>query len=67
MILCDREIQALVRNKVAVIDPCPPPESRRWSSMALDLTLHGVLLEWIVDPTSARGSSACRPACPSAS
>jgi dCTP deaminase len=49
MILCEREIQALVRNQLVVIDPCPPPESPRWSSTALDLTLDGVVLEWVVD------------------
>jgi dCTP deaminase len=51
MILCEREIQALVRRKLIVIEGCPEPTSKRWSSTALDLTLHGVLLEWIVTST----------------
>jgi dCTP deaminase len=46
MILCEREIQALVRRGLVVIDPCPSPDSKRWSSTALDLTLHKVVLEW---------------------
>ena len=58
MILCGREIQALVRNKLITIDPCPPGDSKRWSSTALDLTLHDVVLEWIVGgppPTGGPG------------
>jgi dCTP deaminase len=58
MILCDREIQALVRNKLIGIDPCPPPESKHWSSTALDLTLHGVVLEWLVDKSLPAGGQA---------
>jgi dCTP deaminase len=48
MILCEREIQALVRQGQIIIDPCPPSDSKRWTSTALDLTLHVVVLEWIV-------------------
>lgn len=58
MILCEREIQALVRNKIIIIDPCPLPNSKRWSSTALDLTLHGVVLEWITDKTPPTGGTA---------
>jgi dCTP deaminase len=58
MILCEREIQALVRNKLVVIDPCPPPDSKRWSSTALDLTLHDIVLEWIVDRAPPTGGKA---------
>jgi dCTP deaminase len=58
MILCEREIQALVRNRLIVIEPCPPPESPRWNSTALDLTLHEVVLEWIADRAPPSGGKA---------
>ncbi len=58
MILCEREIQALVRNKLVVIEGCPPADSKRWSSTALDLTLHEVVLEWVVDKPPPRGGKA---------
>ena len=58
MILCEREIQALVRNRLVIIDPCPPPESKRWSSTALDLTLHGVVVEWVVEKPLPTGGIA---------
>jgi dCTP deaminase len=58
MILCEREIQALVRNGLVIIEPCPPPDSRHWSSTALDLTLHGVVLEWVVDKPPPTGGKA---------
>ncbi|MCZ2341479.1 MAG: hypothetical protein LC104_06735 [Bacteroidales bacterium] len=55
MILCEREIQALARRKLITIDPCPGETSRQWSSTALDLTLHDVVVEWIIPnlPTGA--------------
>lgn len=46
MILCDREIQTLVARKIITIEGCPPNDSPRWSSTALDLTLHDGLLVW---------------------
>jgi dCTP deaminase len=46
MILCDREIQSLLDQRLIVIDPRPGPDSKQWSSTAVDLTLHGVVLEW---------------------
>jgi len=46
MILCDREIQALLDEGHLLIDPRPPADSKQWSSTAVDLTLHGVILEW---------------------
>jgi dCTP deaminase len=58
MILCEREIQALVRNKYITIEGCPKPDSKRWSSTALDLTLHGVILEWITDKPLPTGGKA---------
>ncbi|MCI0464613.1 MAG: hypothetical protein L0Z62_47410 [Gemmataceae bacterium] len=45
MILCDREIQALLDRGLIGIDP--RPDAKQWSSTAVDLTLSGVVLEWI--------------------
>jgi dCTP deaminase len=58
VILCEREIQALVRNKLIIREGCPPPDSRRWSSTALDLTLHSAVLEWVVDTPHPAGGVA---------
>lgn len=55
MILCEREIQALNRRGLITIDPCPEPTSRLWSSTALDLTLHDVLVQWITPKTLPTG------------
>jgi dCTP deaminase len=44
MILCDREIEALVHLKIINIDPLPPKQL--WTSTAVDLTLDRVLLVW---------------------
>ena len=44
MILCDREIQALLDDGQLVIEPRPSADSRQWSSTSVDLTLHGVVL-----------------------
>src|SRR5262245_47779003 len=48
MILCDREIEALVESGTIVITDVPPKEL--WTSTAIDLTLHGVLVEWTPKP-----------------
>ena len=58
MILCEREIQALVKRKLVVIEGCPEPDSKRWSSTALDLTLHDVILEWDVTGAPPTGGAA---------
>ncbi len=58
MILCEREIQALVKRKLVVIEGCPNADSKRWSSTALDLTLHGVILEWDVTSAAPTGGAA---------
>jgi dCTP deaminase len=55
MILCEREIQALVRRELVVVDPLPSPDSKNWASTSLDLTLHDVILEWIPEQTSPTG------------
>jgi len=46
MILCEREIQALLDDGAVLIDPRPGNDSGQWSSTAVDLTLEGVVLEW---------------------
>jgi dCTP deaminase len=46
MILCEREIQALLDDGLMLIDPRPPAESPQWSSTSVDLTLHNVLVKW---------------------
>lgn len=56
MILCDREIQALLDDGQLVIDPRPPSDSKQWSSTSVDLTLHGVVLEWAPQPPLAGGT-----------
>ena len=58
MILCEREIQALVKRKLVIIEGCPEPDSKRWSSTALDLTLHNVILEWDVTSAPLTGGAA---------
>ena len=58
MILCEREIQALVNRGLVAIEGMPGPTSRRWSSTALDLTLHSVVLEWIVTNAPPTGGAA---------
>jgi dCTP deaminase len=44
MILCDREIEALMRQGLIRISPEPPKDL--WTSTAIDLTLHRMLLRW---------------------
>ena len=39
MILSDREMLAAIARKAIFITPCPPEDSNRWTSTALDLTL----------------------------
>ncbi|WP_169979918.1 dCTP deaminase [Tautonia rosea] len=44
MILSDREIEAALEDKQLIINPRPNAEL--WSSTAIDLTLHGVMVRW---------------------
>ena len=44
MILCDREIQAAIRDGIILIDPLP--DEAWYTSTALDLTLAEVVLRW---------------------
>jgi dCTP deaminase len=44
VILCDREIQALLEDGVVLIEPVP--EKKLWTSTAIDLTLHNILVRW---------------------
>src|SRR5947209_59909 len=62
MILCDREIQALLDEGQILISPRPAPDSKQWSSTSVDLTLHGVLLEW--RPTEPAGGGPIPPIVP---
>lgn len=39
MILSDREMQAAIAKGDIIITDCPPPDSPRWTSTTLDLTL----------------------------
>lgn len=55
MILCEREIQALLDDKHLIIDPIPTNESKQWSSTAVDLTLHDVILKWTPRDPSGGG------------
>jgi dCTP deaminase len=62
MILCDREILALLDDGQILIDPRPPADSELWSSTAVDLTLHEVILEW--DPKMPAGGGPIPPIVP---
>jgi dCTP deaminase len=53
MILSDQEIQAALESGMLLIDP--KPDSSMFSSMALDLTLDGVLLRWNVPESLPSG------------
>jgi deoxycytidine triphosphate deaminase len=44
VILCDREIQALLEDGAVLIEPVP--EKKLWTSTAIDLTLHNILVRW---------------------
>lgn len=46
MILSDREIQAAIAKGDIVITDCPPPDSPRWTSTTLDLTLDAEIRPW---------------------
>jgi dCTP deaminase len=46
MILSDREIMAAIARKAIFIKDCPPSDSPRWSSTALDLTLDAEIRPW---------------------
>lgn len=48
MILCDRELEALIQDGAILIDPVP--DKQLWTSTAIDLTLHSVLLRWTPRP-----------------
>jgi dCTP deaminase len=63
MILCDREIQALIDSGAVIIDP--KPGERQWSSTAVDLRLHNVLLKWNPAPPPTGGPiNPVQPAAP---
>jgi dCTP deaminase len=49
MILSDREIAAALDNGNIRIDP--RPDERLWTSTAIQLTLHGVVLQWTPKPS----------------
>ena len=55
MILCDREVQALLEEGQVLIDPLPDANSELWSSTALDLTLASVLVQWKATPPTGGG------------
>ncbi len=61
MIFSDREIRlAIARGAIGLV-PCPPPDSPRWSSTTVDLTLDTELRIW--GPlTSPTGSNVVDPA-----
>ena len=55
MILCDREVQALLEEGQVLIDPLPAPNSELWSSTSLDLTLAAILVQWRATPPTGGG------------
>ncbi len=59
MILCDREIQALIEDGLFLIDPIPPKEY--CTSTSLDLTLDNVVLKWEPKPTPNGSPIELRP------
>lgn len=59
MILCDREIQALLDEGQLLIDPRPPNDSILWSSTSLDLRLEQVVVEW--EPKMPAGGGPVAP------
>jgi dCTP deaminase len=59
VILCDREIQALLDDGQLLIDPRPPVESPQWSSTSLDLRLERVIVEW--EPKMPAGGGPIAP------
>ncbi len=59
MILCDREIEALLEDGSIRIDPIP--DKSLWTSTAIDLTLDEVLLEWDPKPLPSGQRSEPRP------
>src|SRR5262249_16981717 len=46
MILSDREIQAAIARGGIIPIPCPPPDSPRWTSTTVDLTLDAEVRPW---------------------
>lgn len=63
MILCDREIEALIQDGQILIDPVP--EKSLWTSTAVDLTLDKVLLRWEPKPLPDGGGHPIQPFSPS--
>jgi dCTP deaminase len=59
MILCDREIEALLQDGAIKIDPLP--DKRLWTSTAVDLTLDNVLLRWTPRPSATGQPNHPRP------
>jgi dCTP deaminase len=59
VILCDREAEALLDDGAVLIDP--RPDKARWTSTAIDLTLHDVLLEWTPQPLPTGEPNEPRP------
>src|SRR5262245_41063270 len=47
MILSDREILAAVARGAIGLTPCPPADSLRWTSTAVDLTLDAEIRPWV--------------------
>lgn len=64
MILCDREIQALIEDRAILLEDenGNPPEKDLWTSTAVDLTLHGVLRRWTPKPLPTGQPNEPRPA-----
>jgi deoxycytidine triphosphate deaminase len=62
MILCDREIQALIEADAIRIEPLPKKEL--WTSTAIDLTLSKVLLKWVPKEPPPGQPAAIRPKSP---
>jgi dCTP deaminase len=59
MILCDREIEALLDDRSIRIDP--RPDKDLWTSTAIDLTLDRVLLKWTPKPYPSGQPNEPRP------
>jgi deoxycytidine triphosphate deaminase len=59
VIPCDREIEALIQDGTILIDPVP--DKKLWTSTAIDLTLHSVLLRWTPRPWPTGQPTHLRP------
>lgn len=62
MILCEREIQAILDDGHVRISPRPENTSDLWTSTSLDLTLAGVVLVWT--PKEPKGGGKIPPIVP---